>query len=376
MIKLKGITWGHSRGLVPMVATAQRFSEIHQNVTITWDIRSLQAFADRPLTDMVKQYDLLVIDHPHTGVAAVEGLLLPLDKYLSPDFLKDQKENQVGKSLDSYELNNHVWGLPTDTAAPVASWRTDKLEAPPKTWDDLIQLAAKGLVALPAIPIDSLMNFYMICINKDDSLFSTKESLVDEGTGIWALERLKSLLDACDPKFLKMNPIKVYEILCSDDHAEVYCPFAYGYTNYSRIGYAENVLQFGKIPAGPTGKPLSSVLGGAGLSISKFTQHADWAVKYAEYVSLPEIQSTIYVENGGQPAHRLAWFDERANLLCKDFFKETLYDHDNSYLRPRYPGYMHFQDNAGLVLHDYLNGKLTPENTLSQMNTIYLESIK
>jgi len=88
-----------------MVATAQRFSEINPDVNISWEIRSLQEFADKPLEDMVKNYDLLVIDHPHSGIAASEGLLLPLDEHLSVNFLKDQKENQVGQSFDSYSIN-------------------------------------------------------------------------------------------------------------------------------------------------------------------------------------------------------------------------------------------------------------------------------
>ncbi len=32
MIKLKGITWNHTRGLLPMVATSQRFTELHPEV--------------------------------------------------------------------------------------------------------------------------------------------------------------------------------------------------------------------------------------------------------------------------------------------------------------------------------------------------------
>ena len=34
---LRGITWNHSRGFVSVVATAQRFCELHPNVEITWE---------------------------------------------------------------------------------------------------------------------------------------------------------------------------------------------------------------------------------------------------------------------------------------------------------------------------------------------------
>ena len=34
MTELRGITWQHTRGYLPMVATAQRFSELHPDVQI------------------------------------------------------------------------------------------------------------------------------------------------------------------------------------------------------------------------------------------------------------------------------------------------------------------------------------------------------
>ena len=53
-----------------MVATAQRFSELNPGVEITWEKRSLQAFADEPIDKLAERYDLLVIDHPWAGFAA------------------------------------------------------------------------------------------------------------------------------------------------------------------------------------------------------------------------------------------------------------------------------------------------------------------
>ena len=69
-VRLRGITWNHTRGLVPMVAAAQRFEELHGDVSISWEKRSLQEFADQPLDELGRRYDLLVIDHPWAGFAA------------------------------------------------------------------------------------------------------------------------------------------------------------------------------------------------------------------------------------------------------------------------------------------------------------------
>ena len=53
-ISLKGITWSHSRGFTSIVAVSQRFSELHPDVEITWEKRSLQEFADAPLENLAK----------------------------------------------------------------------------------------------------------------------------------------------------------------------------------------------------------------------------------------------------------------------------------------------------------------------------------
>ena len=74
MTVLRGITWEHARGYGSVLAASTRYQADHPDVRIEWDYRSLQAFADRPLSSLVQDYDLLVIDHPHIPGAAEEGL--------------------------------------------------------------------------------------------------------------------------------------------------------------------------------------------------------------------------------------------------------------------------------------------------------------
>src|ERR1700735_5026642 len=128
MIELTGITWNHTRGYLPMVATAQRFSELYSEISITWQKRSLQQFADAPLADLAASFDLMVIDHPSIGEAVHHKLLLPLDQHLSAEFLKDQGANSVGSSHVSYYYDNHQYALATDAATPVSGWRSDLMK--------------------------------------------------------------------------------------------------------------------------------------------------------------------------------------------------------------------------------------------------------
>jgi multiple sugar transport system substrate-binding protein len=50
--RLRGMTWNHSRGYTPMVATAQWFSELNPAAEVVWEKRSLQEFADQAIDQL------------------------------------------------------------------------------------------------------------------------------------------------------------------------------------------------------------------------------------------------------------------------------------------------------------------------------------
>lgn len=356
-ITLKGITWNHSRGFVSVVATAQRFGEMNPDVDIVWEKRSLQQFADAPIDALAEQFDLLVIDHPWAGFAAERGIVVPLNTCLSEDYLADQALHSVGQSHESYCFNGVQSALAIDAAAPVASYREDLLHAGglalPETWDELLVLAKKGAVAFPGIPIDSLMNFYMLCSTLGDDPCLQEDEVVNRETGLKALELLRELAACCPGEMFNWNPIKLYEAMTSRNDI-LYCPFAYGYSNYSRSGYARHLLKFADLVELVGYGKLKSVLGGTGLAISAKCAHVDAAVQYVKYTAGEECQRTVFVENGGQPGHRAAWLNEAVNRLSHDYFRTTLPALDRAYLRPRYSGYLQFQDHAGERVRDYM----------------------
>ncbi|MFC0330595.1 extracellular solute-binding protein [Paenibacillus sepulcri] len=378
-ILLKGMTWNHTRGYLPMVATSQRYSELHPEVQIQWEKRSLQQFADMPLQQLVDAYDLLVIDHPWAGYAAEQGVLLPLNLTLSAAYMQDQAEGTVGASHASYQFHDRQTALAIDAATPVASWRPDLLAASdigvPETWEDVLALAGTGKVAFPAIAIDSLMNFYMFCLALGETPFLNKEYIVSRETGILALDKLRELAALCSGEIFGRNPIATYEAMAADGTELAYCPFAYGYSNYSRRGYAANLLEFGDL-AEYEGKRLQSTLGGTGLAVSSSTRHKEHALAYAAFAADPLTQRTLFTESGGQPGHRSAWLDEDNNKRCLNYFGQTLPALDRAFVRPRYNGYLAFQDHAGDDVRDYMMNGGNAAAILEKMNGLYRDSQK
>ncbi len=377
-IQLKGITWNHSRGFVPMAATAQRFAELNPGVEITWQKRSLQQFADESIQQLAERFDLLVIDHPWAGFAARTGAILPLDEYLPAEFLADQQANTVGHSFESYRFNGHQWALPIDAATPVAASRPDLLAqhglALPETFTDLLALADRGLVAFSLIPIDTLMSFYMFCCSLGEDPCQRENEVVSEAVGVQALQLFRELASKVDPACFHRNPIQVYEAMTqSDDLA--YCPFAYGYSNYARPGYARRLLHFHDMVAlVPGGTRLRSTLGGTGLAISAKCADVATAVRYAEFVAAPTCQQTLYFDNGGQPGHLAAWQDAHTNAQSSNYFAATLPALQRAFLRPRYHGHMFFQDHAGEPVRQYLLSGGDERALLRELNELYVKS--
>jgi multiple sugar transport system substrate-binding protein len=372
-IILKGITWNHSRGLLPMQATAQRFSELHPHVQITWEKRSLQAFADFSIQELAERFDLLVIDHPWAGFAAKTKSIIPLDNYLTHEYLKDQEANSVGASYESYHYDNHQWALPIDAATPVAASRPDLITSLPKSFDDLLALADKGLVAFAGIPIDILMNFYTLCCSLGEDPCQTDDEVISPEIGTQALKMYRELAIKIDPANFNKNPIQVYEAMTTTDTI-AYCPFAYGYANYSRNGYARKALHFHDMISLNGKSNLRSTLGGTGLAISAKCEHVDLAVEYAAFVGSPSCQQSLYFESGGQPGHLTAWNNEEVNRQSQNYFSNTLAALQRAFLRPRYHGSMFFQDHAGDVVRDYIMNGGDEQTILVHLNKIYVKS--
>jgi multiple sugar transport system substrate-binding protein len=374
---LNGITWGHSRGITPLLAASQRYTELHPGIEIRWKKRTLQEFADFPIEKLTTEYDLLIIDHPWVGCADATRCVLDLNNYLSKEYLADQLANSVGGSHESYQFNNGQWALAIDAAAPAASYRHDLLQQNntpvPQTWENVIDLAKAGKVAVAGIPIDMLMNFYMACIAMGEAPFQNEREVVGKDAGTEAIELLRQLYSLVDTKMFAANPIAVAEWMSNRDQYW-YCPFAYCYSNYSRQGYSNHLLTYGDLVT-YRHQRLRTTIGGTGLAVSAFSKHNEVALDFAAMVVSGECQRTLYVQNGGQPGHRSAWIDDNANRLTNNFFNQVLPVMENGYIRPRYNGYLHFQDHAGTPLQECIINKGNAAKALEEMNSIYRHSI-
>ena len=336
-----------------------------------WDRRSLWAFGEGSIEELAEAYDLLVADHPFIGFAAERGLLLPLDELLPAEYLRDQEANSVGPSYRSYSYGGHQWALAIDTSGQTSATRPDLLERvgaqEPTTWAEVIEFARRiGAVTMPLAPIDALSAFFTFCAQAGRPAFGAGDrSVVHRDTGRDALALLSELAGALDKSCLDTNPIRALSEMSRGDGV-AYVPLTYAYSNYSRRGYARNLVSFGPAPGGS-----GTTLGGAGLAVSARSAASDRAVAFARWVAGEECQRTVYVLSGGQPGHRAAWTDELANQVTNGFFRKVLPVLDQAYLRPNHDGFAQFQAEAATTVHDFLVQGGDADGVLDRLDRSY-----
>lgn len=373
MIVLRGITWSHTRGYAPMVVTSQVYADRHGHVEIGWDRRSLWAFGEQPLEQAVAAYDLLVVDHPMIGWAAEQGAFVPLD-------VPAELSGAVGRSQESYQYDGRHYALAIDAACQVSAARPDLLAGLgselPITWGEMLELARRtGRVGFPFEAIGVYSSFLTLCAHLGAPAGGADHFVEDRAVAGRALGLLAELAALVPSWCHATNPIELLLRMSTTDDI-VYCPLAYGYTNYSRDGYAPRPIVFRDIPCVEGLPPDGSCLGGAGLAISSRSKRQAAALAYARWVADPETQRTEYVRAGGQPAARSAWDDPDANRLTRDFFTGTRNTIDNAYLRPRHPGFPEFQTKAaGLLRETVLSGGPT-ESAVDQLDEMFDQSRK
>lgn len=371
-VTLKGMTWSHPRGYDPMVATSRQW-QVETGVEIAWDKRSLQDFESFPVEELAREYDLIVIDHPHVGQITAEKCLAPLDVPGRERGFADIKAGTVGKSFESYQWQGRQWAFPIDAATQVQAYRADKLPRPLTRWSEVLTLARAGKVTIPMRPPHSLMSFYTLAANLGTPCNVTGQLIAPEA-GERAVALLAELAALIDPEDFSRDPIASSELLASEDTKLAVMPLGYGYVNYAMDRFRDNRLAFADIPAAGSNGPIGSALGGTGIAVSAFSKRIGAAIDYAYWVASAPVQKTIYAISGGQPGHAAAWEDDKVNAATHDFYSNTRKTLEGAWVRPRHDGYMMFQETASQRLNQGLLSGESPKNIVAALNALFAES--
>jgi multiple sugar transport system substrate-binding protein len=309
-----------------------------------------------------------------------ENCLVPLDEWIPREFLVEQQTNSLGDSFTSYVWNQHVWALAIDAAAHVMAYRPDLIRHCPNQWDEIIALVDDtchdtSKVAMPLIPVDAFCAFASWSANAGVPLFSQDGQVIERSVGVTLLEQFGCFARNLHPLSFHKDPPALLDWMAESDEIQL-VPLVFGYSNYARLGFRDHLIAFTNIPDHGFG-PVGAILGGVGLAISKRSSHVQEAADYAQFVASPTIQQGLYWNSGGQPGFASAWHDKEANTQCHDFFEATCETLRQSWLRPRFRGFVRVQTQLGIILNTWLQADHgNAKKAIDAMNASYTSMLK
>jgi hypothetical protein len=257
MCELRGITWDDPRGYSGLEAASHKYSiEVDSEFCIKWEKQSLYDFTMRPPEELAEKYDLIVIDYPSIGDAAISGKYMPIDLLMDEKTLEEIKAQSLGDSFNSYKYGNHIWALPIDVSAQFSAFRPDILSDPPRSLKGLLELARRTerelsyKVAIPLKPLHAHSTFLSILFNISSETSASDFRKIGNELLPKALEILLDISEFLHPKSYNTDAIEILDEM-SESNEIGYIPYVYGYFNYSKIGYRKKLIMFKDIPILP-----------------------------------------------------------------------------------------------------------------------------
>jgi multiple sugar transport system substrate-binding protein len=370
MFEYRGITWNHPRGYRALEESTKIWWQ--RGVQIQWDKQPLERFESARIEELCALYDLVVFDHPHVGEAAEANCLSPLEEWLPEDEFRAVRKKSIGPVLASYFYAGKHWALPLDAATQVLAYRPDLLggEKPPCAWPEMRKFAERFPMGLSVAGPHALLSLFSICVALGEPPLSQR-ALISREAGVAGLELMSFLFQAMEPSTCELNPIGILETM-SRTNRIAFCPLIYGYVNYAAPNDPSCYpVKFVNAPLIPQiGRP-GSTLGGAGIGISGRTKISEGLIAYLTWLVSEQTQVEFLTVFDGQPSLLPAWIDPGVNRCWNDFYQDTAETVKQAWVRPRYPGYIGFQNEGSEILRQSLCDRISAPEILQKLEDCF-----
>jgi multiple sugar transport system substrate-binding protein len=250
-------------------------------------VQWLNAGADDP--------DILQLDVIWTPEFAAAGWILPLDRF-APDL-----SDFFGATLEANRHAGRLYALPWFVDVGMLYWRTDLLDAPPGSLDELVKTATEGQ-ARGEVPYgfvwqgaryEGLVTVFLEILGGFGGriLDSDGRAVVDSEAAIRALEFLRAQLyvSGIAPEALlswQEEPVR----FAFQNGQAIYMrnwPYAYALMQSEAESKVAGRFAVAPIPAASTGAPTAA-LGGQQLAINARSDQPEAAYRVIEFLTRPE----------------------------------------------------------------------------------------
>jgi len=287
----------------------------------------------------------------------------------------EAEEGTLPVPLESARYEGRLYAAPKNTNVQLLWYRTDLVDEPPQTWDEMIEMAqelrAGGepyQVITTGAQYEGLVVLYNTLVASADGQILNEEgteAVFDQGA-VAALELLQRFATAgiTSPSFENaMEDDARLEFQAGNGAFQLNWPFVYPALQEGAPDLAENV-GWARYPTVDPAVPSRVTIGGYNLAVSAFSRYPEEAFEAALCLRNAEHQLFSAVNDGVPPTIESVYDEpEMADAYpMRDTIREEL---EEAAVRPLTPAYQ----NVSTVISEALSppASIEPEQTAEQL---------
>nr|WP_026682311.1 ABC transporter substrate-binding protein [Priestia megaterium] len=381
------ITIVYARGVDTSPATKaviKAFEEKHPNINV--EKREMPADTGQSHDQYVTAFssqsseiDVFNADVIWPAEFAQANYALELDRFIKKDGI-DMNAYFPG-TVAAGKFNGKQWAMPQYTDAGVFYYRSDIVDEPPKTWDELITIA-KEFQGEEGTKFGYLMQsaqYEGLITNAIEYIASYGGQIVDEDNNVVAdspetVKALEKMKEVVGSEFVPENILNFKEIETENAWIQGKSVFARNWpymmassNDEERSEIVDNV-EMAMLPAGDEGS--AAALGGWMTMINRYSEHPEAAWEFVKFISGPEGQKISAIEGGRAPTLIDLYDDTEVQdvslLFANPEFREVL---QTAVPRPVSPIYPEISDIMQIEISKVLTGDQSAQDAATNMQT-------
>jgi multiple sugar transport system substrate-binding protein len=317
-------------------------------------------------------YDVVQVDSIYLKGYAKAGHLQPLDELIPADELKDFFSDIPQTFKEMYGADGKTYGMATIGNCQRLIYNKAHLDAAglavPQTWDDLLAASQKvvdpgvnrfGFIAGTERLAKAFSVWLPIYWANGGILFDDKmKPIFADQNGIDTLSFLLELVKTMPPggaAYTESDEVKAMATGLGSLDPVAWIPDAHVTADAkTKPQLVSGVPPKGKVTSAP-------VMGGLGLTVSKYCQDPKPAALYVAWFNSRDVQSNMIVQHGGQPCRNSAW---QANASAKPWFPAVAESLKLAKVRPQIPEWSQVDGEVGVQLSRAFANEISPKEAL------------
>lgn len=308
---------------------------------------------------------------------AQAGYILELDRFIERDGV--EMDDYFEGTVESGTFDGRIWAMPKFTDAGLLFYRSDIVDGPPETWDELIKMSEEyqGEEGTDFGYLMQANQYEGLVVNAIEFFGSYGAEVLDEDQNVTinspeAVAALEKMMEIAQSDFVPGDILNFDEPATHTAFLEGQSVFARNWPYMQAMTEDEDVSQvqgnvdFALLPAGDDGSAAG--LGGWMTMINRNSEHPEEAWELLKFMTGEEGQKITAIDGGSAPTLRDLYDDEEvqdaAPLFANEEFVETL---ENAVPRPITPIYPQISDIMQIELSRALSGDISAEEAIENM---------